>query len=240
MPMFILLLSAAAAMPVTPPPAAYRDEHTQERDGTKRIVRTAQWSDLDGGLLLVEQKLRLNPDDSLSYFFSEQSLATQLYHHALCEQDGMTAGQGEGILSGPDAIGGWSCEQEGDGDLPVPRLEQDPGSKSSSVGTLLHGDRSADYVFAYAPSGNVGVGENFRAHGSVRFRTTRAGNAEALIGVDNRRCVYRVSRYYSAGTTGSFAPWVNCIIHVPTTVPTEAVGCIPWGCATDRGRVVAY
>lgn len=240
MSMFILLLSAAATLPVTPPPAAYRDEHTQERDGTKRIVRTAQWSDLDGGLLPVQQKLRPNPDGSFSYFFSEQSLATQLYHHALCEQDGMTAGEGEGVLSGPDAVGGWSCEQEGEGNFVVPGLEQGPASAVSSDETLSHDDRAADYVFAYAPSGNVGVGANFRAHGSVRFRTNRAGTAEALIGVDNRRCTYTVSRYFPAGTTGSFAPWVNCIIHVPTTVPTETVGCIPWGCATDRGRVVAY
>ncbi len=237
--MFTSLLSAVAMLTVSTPTDIYRDENALGHDGVERIVRTTQWPDLEGGSIPVQQRFRPNPDGSLSYVFSDQSTATQLYHHALCEQDGMTASQGEATLSGPDAVGGWSCEQEGDSDFDVSAAERDVTSIPPSGGTLAVGDRASDYVFAYAPSGSVAAGQNFRAQASVRFQTSRAGSAEALVGVDNRRCSFRVSRYYSAPTTGSFAPWVNCIIHVPATVTTETVGCIPWGCATDRGRVVA-
>lgn len=99
----------AAALPLYAHASYHDRDTTDSADGYPRIIRTSDWPDLEGGSIAVEQVLRRNRDGSFTYRLSEQSTATQRYHHAFCENDGATPHQSDSILSGSHVVGGLAC-----------------------------------------------------------------------------------------------------------------------------------
>lgn len=125
-----LSLIVAAVLPLHPHANYHDRDTTDSTDGYPRIIRTSNWPDLEGGSIAVEQVLRKNGDGSFTYRFSEQSTATQLYHHAFCESDGATPGQSDSILGGSHVVGGLACFRTTMTESATPSVISIPRSRS--------------------------------------------------------------------------------------------------------------
>lgn len=66
-----------------------QDSVTFDASGQRIVLQTREWSDFGGGHMSVQQKLRVGEDGNLHYTFEDQSSATQAYHRALCDVDGL-------------------------------------------------------------------------------------------------------------------------------------------------------
>lgn len=102
-----------------------------EAKAPSRIVRTAEWPDLIGGTVSVEQSLIRNSKGQYVYRYDDQSEATKQYHEASCADIGMNPAKGESITVGPGGAA-WHCSN----------------IESNSVGET----KSTNYVIAYAPN----------------------------------------------------------------------------------------
>lgn len=183
-----------------------------------RIVRSAEWPDSIGGTVSVEQSLTRNSKGQYVYRYDDQSEATKRYHEASCTDIGMNPAKGESITVGPGSAA-WHCSS----------IESNGASDA----------KSTDYVFAYAPNGQVSAGQNFVSYGTVRFNSSVSGNIQGSAQIDNGRCQTFYSEYYPPNTVGNHTARVLCFAHTPQTMNTLMEGCVPRACASDRGSISA-
>lgn len=197
------------------------DRLEQQGNGTSHVIRSTEWSDFNGGMVRVEQ--RLVPDGSglLIYRYDEQTKATKLYHQAFCESMDMVPSSGEGIVDGPGA--GWACT----------RIRTDDPDTANPP------PKSADWVTATAPSGRVPVGVSYHSSGQMRLESSMGGARIATIGVDNGRCTFSATKHYTGAFREDNAISVICIVHEPRFVSTSMDVCIPRLCGNDRGTQFA-
>ncbi|WP_406233245.1 hypothetical protein ACI703_18185 [Isoptericola jiangsuensis] len=181
-------------------------------------VKASEWPDFLGGTIVVAQKLIENSKGEFVYRFSDQSAETQQYHRAFCADLGMDPAMGEAITKG-EGSAAWHCSDE------------QPSSDFPQ--------RSTDYVFARAPSGQVPVGQNFYAQGTVSYASSTAGAIEGSVQVDNGRCSTLYRQHYASPFTGNHTARVICIAHSPQQMNTRMDGCIPRTCGNDVGSLQA-
>lgn len=207
-----------------PPP---QDSVTFDASGQRIVLQTREWSDFGGGHMAVQQKLRVGEDGNLHYTFEDQSSATQAYHRALCDVDGLEpAIGGTAIFVGEGT--GWHCnsviEHGQDEELP-------DGERSTDLPP-----RSVDFVVANAPTGSALAGTNFLSTGNVRFQSSQAGSMQGGVQVDGRCSTY-FSKYFANPFTGSHIAQVSCIVHQPRFVTTGMEGCVPQQCGNATGTI---
>ncbi|HDS1037570.1 TPA: hypothetical protein QDZ42_000854 [Stenotrophomonas maltophilia] len=194
---------------------------TSEQAGIHEVrtqINASEWPDFLGGTMVVEQKLIENSKGEFVYRFSDQSADTQQYHQAFCADLGMDPAMGESITKG-EGSAAWHCSDE----QPSSGLEP----------------RSTDYVFARAPSGQVPVGQNFYAQGTVSYTSSVAGAIEGSVQVDNGRCSTLYRQHYASPFSGNHTARVICIAHSPQQISTRMNGCIPRTCGNDVGSLQA-
>jgi hypothetical protein len=210
--------------------AAHYDRTELDGIGSAITVRTSEVLDLNGGKILIEQRLDAIDGESFVYDYHSQSERTKEYHREFCAKRGMEpAIEGESVLTG--ASSGWACHK----DLDVSEAhDEEVGSGLSR----LTSPRTADYVVAKAPSGSVRIGDNFYAEGEVRAQSSRAGAMNTTVMVDNRCRHNRVEHHGRPFSTQIYIG-VNCIIEQARTVPTRVEGCIPDRCGQAAGSVTA-
>jgi hypothetical protein len=118
--------------------ASYQDRTELDALGNRLVVRTSSMVSPSGEVRYVEQ--RLDQIDEMTYLYDHiaQTDATKRFHEEFCAQRGLLPSiDGESILSGPDAVSGWSC-----------RLSRDQPGHSSDLKAPddLSANRSSDYV----------------------------------------------------------------------------------------------
>jgi len=206
---------------------APQDSVIFDASGQRIVLQTREWSDLDGGHVSVQQKLRVGEDGHLHYTFEEQSSATQAYHRALCAMDGLEpAVGGTAIFVGETT--GWHCNSiiEHGQDEELPDRDRSTGLPS----------RAVDFVAANAPTGSAAAGTNFLSTGSIRFQSSQAGSMQGSVRVDGR-CATYFSQYFANPFTGSHIAQVSCIVHEPRFVTTGMEGCVPKQCGNATGTI---
>lgn len=220
------------------------DEREVRAPTTETLVeRVSYWPGSKGGKVLVKQVFIKNPDGSLIYRYDRQPVETQQFHRAYCRARGAEPSRGDGILRGPNAIGGLSCSatDSGNGQSGV-----GVGSKAEPMGQSdrrsSHGDllRAAEYVITAAPDGlYVPANQNFQLQGDVLYSSAKAGQISSTIIVDSR-CSYEQSDPVAANAAGRIEISVTCIVYEKRKVPTRINACIPYGCSSDEGSVTTY
>ncbi|MFI8730873.1 hypothetical protein ACIGII_02095 [Stenotrophomonas sp. NPDC077420] len=222
---YLLLTSsfAVSASEVT----SYRDRTELDSLGNRLVVRTSSMVSPSGDVAYVEQRLDQIDETTYVYDHNAQTEATKKFHEEFCAQRGLLPSiDGESILSGPDAISGWSCH-----------LSKDQLGERSDLMVPDHfrGDRSSDYVIARAPSGSAAAGANFQLYGTIQAKSSQAGPLSSSVSGYNERC--RFSQVWNYG--GEFSTFreisVNCIVHQPQFISTRIEACIPRQCGQATG-----
>lgn len=144
-----LLLTSSFAV-IASDVTSYRDRTEIDSLGNRLVVRTSLLVSPSGDVTYVDQRLDQINETTYVYDHNTQTEATKRFHEEFCAQRGLLPSiDGESILSGPDAVSGWSCHLSNDqlgerSDLMVP--------------DHVRGDRSSGYVIIRAPSGSGAAG----------------------------------------------------------------------------------
>lgn len=227
-----LAFALALAFPASAsPPSSLQDRVEMNTHGEQTLIRSSEWPDFEGGIVVVEQRLLMNEEGNPTYQYSRQSKATQLYHEAFCLEKNARPAGGEAVLKG--SIAAWICASS-DGDETLDPKATSPQRPQASP---AHPDRSSDYVFANAPNGSASAGVNFHSTGTIRYSSSSSGSMRGSVSVDSGRCTTDFSQYYGSPFNGNHIATVICIVHEPRRISTKMEGCVPRLCGADSGWI---
>lgn len=102
----VLLLSAATSAATI---AGHGDVMTTDEQGRTIVLRTSEYPDPTGTKTTIVQRLLHLGGHHYEIDPLAQPRSTQEFHVAFCAAWGMQPSRGKGVISGENAIGGFSC-----------------------------------------------------------------------------------------------------------------------------------